>query len=1056
MWSFAEEHFEGELMGDLYQELDPVVKDRFALCQTPDFVRAFILDHTLTPAIEIFGADEVRLLDPACGSGHFLIDGLKRLVTATAVTHPDWDRAKVVEHALDRVVGIDMNDYACALARTRLIMTAAELAGVTKLADASRFHPHIYWADGLEQVERDEQKTSLQFSLFKKVEEKPRATLTRSDVRAALKKVFATKFHAVVANPPYIVESDEARKSYHRELVGGRRRYVTAHADYSLVGPFIERCDALCVEAGFVGVIVSNAFTRKPTGKPLVERVLANVDLQLVVDSSQANIPHHGTPTVILSFRKRVPSVDAVRVVIGKRASFQHQAGEHSYDAWNSLVAAAGSQEFDNPLACLASVSRKEIASHPWTFGPGSSSSVKDLIEKGSARTLGEIGAEIGRTTVCGAEPVYSLTPAEARRLGVADLLVPVVAGHAVRDWCVNPLGTLVYPHKDLGGPPISEDHPATRGHFWRYRSILRTRRHYGRTLEELSRSWVEHIQHQVDRVPLRRALAHTYVATHNHFAYCATPRLYMKTAPALRLTDAASDDDYFALLAFLNSSTACFWLKQVLHPKTHSSQHHHPDPARAVYEFTAAGLSKVPVPEFGTFKERLSALAEIIDGHAHDIAKTTSPSWLSSTFAGARNAATLREHVESRWKRMAASREHMVALQEEADWVIYVLLGMADKDLLAPVERYMELTCPRGDRPFERLVPRESTVRAKRQTLPIAEAEVAPVGSLPEWLEPLWFRRMDAIRNSNQLSLIETPLYKRLWRDTDQNVAEPKFRADKDRADLREWLADRAEAWASERVRPFTVAQVTAALQTDMQVLIVAEVLAGRRDFSLDALLREMILSEAVPNHPSHVYTADGMIVRGAWENVWEIQRREDAGESVARVEPPPEYSQGSRGKPNHFLRNEYWKLRGSMDVPRERFVAFTEVPARTGVEILYGWAGWPPVTRLKVLLGLDEELEDVGIPLADRIGLLDSAWRLLPDVARRILQRQRGLRPSYSPSWDQKARATRSSRVGKSDFHLSPREPVEVNELQQHARKRTATTRRPTSHDHDHHRRL
>jgi hypothetical protein len=46
-WSFADEHFEGELMGDLYQDLDPVVKERFALCQTPDFVRTFILDRTL-------------------------------------------------------------------------------------------------------------------------------------------------------------------------------------------------------------------------------------------------------------------------------------------------------------------------------------------------------------------------------------------------------------------------------------------------------------------------------------------------------------------------------------------------------------------------------------------------------------------------------------------------------------------------------------------------------------------------------------------------------------------------------------------------------------------------------------------------------------------------------------------------------------------------------------------------------------------------------------------------------------------------------------------------
>ncbi|MBI2570985.1 MAG: hypothetical protein HYV63_28605, partial [Candidatus Schekmanbacteria bacterium] len=212
-WSFSEERFEGELMGDLYQELDPVVKDRFALCQTPDFVRAFILDRTLTPAIETFGADKVRLLDPACGSGHFLIDGLKRLVAATAELHQDWSRSQVALHALNRVVGIDLNDYACALARTRLVMTAAELAGVSTLAGAAQFHPHVYWADGLEQVEREEAKRSVQGDLFVKVEEKPRAVLTRSDVRAALKKVFATRFHAVVANPPYITEKDSARKA---------------------------------------------------------------------------------------------------------------------------------------------------------------------------------------------------------------------------------------------------------------------------------------------------------------------------------------------------------------------------------------------------------------------------------------------------------------------------------------------------------------------------------------------------------------------------------------------------------------------------------------------------------------------------------------------------------------------------------------------------------------------------------------------------------------------------------------------------------------------------
>jgi hypothetical protein len=116
-------------------------------------------------------------------------------------------------------------------------------------------------------------------------------------------------------------------------------------------------------------------------------------------------------------------------------------------------------------------------------------------------------------------------------------------------------------------------------------------------------------------------------------------------------------------------------------------------------------------------------------------------------------------------------------------------------------------------------------------------------------------------------------------------------------------------------------------------------------------------------------------------------LQRLEDAGERIDDVPSPPAYSQGSRGKTTDFLRDEYWRLRGKLDVPGERFIAFTQVPGRSGVETLYGWAGWTAQERVKAILAIDEELEDASVPLADRIGLLDSAWRLLPDVAREDL---------------------------------------------------------------------
>src|SRR5206468_3769398 len=88
--------------------------------------------------------------------------------------------------------------------------------------------------------------------------------------------------------------------------------------------------------------------------------------------------------------------------------------------------------------------------------------------------------------------------------------------------------------------------------------------------------------------------------------------------------------------------------------------------------------------------------------------------------------------------------------------------------------------------------------------------------------------------------------------------------------------------------------------------------------------------------------------------------------------------------GKSTDYLRNEYWRLRGKLDVPKERLIAFTEVPRRSTEGILYGWAGWLPLQRIKAALAIDEELEDAGVPLAERTGLLDGAWALLPDAAR------------------------------------------------------------------------
>ena len=77
--SFEVEDGDTRFLGDLYQELSEKAKKKYALLQTPVFVEEFILDRTLNPAIDEFGLDTVRMIDPTCGSGHFLLGGFARL-----------------------------------------------------------------------------------------------------------------------------------------------------------------------------------------------------------------------------------------------------------------------------------------------------------------------------------------------------------------------------------------------------------------------------------------------------------------------------------------------------------------------------------------------------------------------------------------------------------------------------------------------------------------------------------------------------------------------------------------------------------------------------------------------------------------------------------------------------------------------------------------------------------------------------------------------------------------------------------------------------------------
>ncbi len=366
-------------------------------------------------------------------------------------------------------MGIDLNDYACALARARLVMTALERCGETDLAAASDFHPQVYWADALEQVERDEWQ-QLGLGLDGGSREKPRAMLTRPEVRTALRPLLKAGFHVVVGNPPYITEKDPKQKEYHREKVGRGRRYVSASGKYSLGAPFTERMFQLAVTDGYVGQITANSFMKREFGKALIEQVLARKDLQKVVDASGMILPNHGTPTVLLFGRERTPTAQTVRVVMGKRGELGKGVDPAQGKVWSGIVEGHEKPGFETDYISVADVARSAMAKHEWSIGGGGAAELKFRLDGSGVSTLDSLADAIGVMCVSGEDDFFVReTVRDFERHAVDESHVKAfVPGDLVRDWCLRSRAILWPGQSKKAAASL-----AVNPNVWRYRQVL-------------------------------------------------------------------------------------------------------------------------------------------------------------------------------------------------------------------------------------------------------------------------------------------------------------------------------------------------------------------------------------------------------------------------------------------------------------------------------------------------------------------------------------------------------------------------------------------------------
>lgn len=200
---FSDPNWDTRFLGDLYQDLSEAARKKYALLQTPIFVEEFILDRTLDPAVEEFGLKDFRMIDPACGSGHFLLGSFHRLLDRWLRKEPATNIRELAQRALNSVHGVDINPYAIAIARFRLLLAAMQACGIERLIDAPAFQLNLACGDSLLHGAPGGDQLTMGWRSYDHV--------YLSEDLVELQRILRLGiYHAVVANPPYITPKDRA------------------------------------------------------------------------------------------------------------------------------------------------------------------------------------------------------------------------------------------------------------------------------------------------------------------------------------------------------------------------------------------------------------------------------------------------------------------------------------------------------------------------------------------------------------------------------------------------------------------------------------------------------------------------------------------------------------------------------------------------------------------------------------------------------------------------------------------------------------------------------
>ncbi|MHB1662790.1 MAG: Eco57I restriction-modification methylase domain-containing protein, partial [Thermoplasmataceae archaeon] len=520
---------------------------------TPSYIVDYIVKNTVGEYIKTHTPEEirkVRILDPACGSGSFLIKAYKELENywvknsdfAQLTLDSEEFYSKKVEILRDNIFGVDLDPKAVEIAQLNLLLQISErkqrlplLQGNIKIGNSLIDDP------------------SVSDKAFKWEEEFP-------DI---IKK---GGFDIVIGNPPYV----RIQNLDDKEIEHFNDTFKSAFKNYDIYLLFVEKSLKLLRENGNLGFIIPSKFINADYGMGLRNLIAETKTLHKFVDFKDIQVFGDATNYTCLLFLRHSENEEFDYLYPKSKENFTLQ------EVSNSEIF----QKYRLP---------NPTQNESWILSDNKASNLmKKLKDKGQG--LGAVCENIFQGLVTGSDSVYfvkviSETKETARIMNLADnheftierrILKKLLKGKDIKKWSVEWSGYyVVYPYLVKTGKasliPLSEiekDYPLTYDYFKHYEKELKGRENDRFVSEE---NWHQFGRLQnIEKFEQPKIITQV-LASSNTFALDKMGEYYFVGGGNAGgygiVLKEEYKDHYYYILALLNSKILEFYLKNISTP---------------------------------------------------------------------------------------------------------------------------------------------------------------------------------------------------------------------------------------------------------------------------------------------------------------------------------------------------------------------------------------------------------------------------------------------------------------------------------------------------------